>query len=310
MSMIAELNMTDTENMNAIPSFDDGGAHVIVFGNEKGGSGKSTSAMHAAIALLRLGYKVGSIDLDARQGTFTRYLKNRWDNVIRNHTETPSPLHMAIERSQAETVEGQKKEERDFLMMALDELRPCCDFVVIDTPGTDSYLSRLAHSCADTLITPLNDSFIDLDLLAHIDPVTHEIIKPSIYSHMVKEQQEIKQSGSNGKTTHWIVMRNRLSHIDAKNREMVGQCLETLSKELDFTLVTGFGERVIFKELFLQGLTLLDLKENREKPLTLSEISARQEVRHLINAISPETIKGYIKPPKNNSGASVQKAND
>lgn len=310
MSMIAELNMTDTENMNAIPSFDDGGAHVIVFGNEKGGSGKSTSAMHAAIALLRLGYKVGSIDLDARQGTFTRYLKNRWDNVIRNHTETPSPLHMAIERSQLETVEGQKKEERDFLMMALDELRPCCDFVVIDTPGTDSYLSRLAHSCADTLVTPLNDSFIDLDLLAHIDPVTHEIIKPSIYSHMVKEQQKIKQSGSNGITTNWIVMRNRLSHIDAKNREMVGQCLETLSEELGFTLVTGFGERVIFKELFLQGLTLLDLKENREKPLTLSEISARQEVRHLINAISPETIKGYIKPPKNNSGASVQKSND
>ena len=52
-------------------------AHIIVVGNEKGGAGKSTVAMHVATALARLGHKVGMIDLDLRQKTTARYLANR-----------------------------------------------------------------------------------------------------------------------------------------------------------------------------------------------------------------------------------------
>jgi len=57
----------------------EGPAHVIVLGNEKGGSGKSTTAMHLAVHLVRQGYRVGCLDLDARQGTLRRYIKNRLD---------------------------------------------------------------------------------------------------------------------------------------------------------------------------------------------------------------------------------------
>ena len=270
-------------------------AHIIVFGNEKGGSGKSTAAMHTAIALLRLGYKVGSIDLDARQGTFTRYLKKRFDFITSSKDHLPSPSHMAIPRSEADFVTEQRSEETDFLTMALAELGSTHHFIVIDTPGTDSFLSRLAHSYADTLITPMNDSFIDLDLLADIDTDTMEILRPSIYTKMVHDQRKQRLLRDGGEID-WIVMRNRLSHLNAKNKRTVGNLLEKISEIYGFRLAPGFGERVIFRELFLKGLTLLDLKENQDHPLTISQISARQEVRKLVVEIHPEKIKGHVPP--------------
>jgi len=271
-------------------------AHIIVFGNEKGGSGKSTTAMHTAIALLRLGYRVGTLDLDARQGTLTRYLKKRFDYITRNREHLPSPAHMAIERSNCESVGDQQAEEEAFLIMALEEFNHVCDFVVIDTPGTDSFLSRLAHSYADTLITPMNDSFIDLDLLADIDMKNHAVKGPSIYSKMVNDQRKIKRI-RDGSEIDWIVMRNRVSHLNNNNNKIITKLLETISDLAGFRLAPGFGERVVFKELFLKGMTLLDLKEDIDGGLTMSQISARQEVRNLITTIKPELAKGYAKPP-------------
>jgi len=272
-------------------------AHIIVFGNEKGGSGKSTSAMHTAIALLRLGYRVGTIDLDARQGTLTRYLKKRFEYITRNKEHLPSPAHMAIERSSCESVAQQQAEEEGFLNMALRELGMVCDFIVIDTPGTDSFLSRLAHSHADTLITPMNDSFIDLDLLADIDMKNYEVKGASVYSKMVDRQRSIKRIRDN-KEIDWIVMRNRMTHLNTNNNKIISGLLEQISDLAGFRLAPGFGERVVFKELFLKGLTLLDLKEDQEGGLTMSQISARQEVRNLITTIKPELAKGYAKPPE------------
>ncbi len=270
--------------------------HIIVFGNEKGGSGKSTTAMHVAIALLRLGYKVGTIDLDARQATLTRYMRNRFNYAQRTHTQIPIPSHMAITRSEAPTVEEQRNEDYEFLMLAIGELKVTCDFIVVDTPGSDSHLSRLAHGHADILITPMNDSFVDLDLLAELDPDTHKILDLSIYSKMVMEQQALKMKRE-GSNMDWIVMRNRMTHIDAKNKRAVSDILEKMAEPFGFRISPGFGERVVFKELFLKGLTLMDLKENAGTPRTLSQLSARQEVRQLLRTIGPENLKGYRKPP-------------
>lgn len=269
-------------------------AHIIVFGNEKGGSGKSTSAMHTAIALLRLGYRVGTVDLDARQGTLTRYMQNRWQTIERTRHHFPSPMHLAVPPSVQDNVAAQKEEECRFIIMALEDFVPVCDFIVIDTPGTDSHLSRLGHSYADTLVTPLNDSLIDLDVLARIDPQTFEIKAPSIYTKMV-EEQNVKKVERGDAPMHWIVMRNRLSHLNARNKQDIAGLLEKMSDMLGFETVPGFGERVVFRELFLKGLTLLDLKEEKEN-LTISQIAARQEVRQLIRAIGPDRIKGPARP--------------
>jgi len=271
-------------------------AHIIVFGNEKGGSGKSTSAMHAAIALIRLGYRVGTIDLDARQGTLTRYMQNRSDFMNFAGTDIPIPVHTAVQQSDLDHMTARYEEEASFLETALAELGPACDFIVIDTPGTDNHLSRLGHRHADTLVTPLNDSLLDLDVLARINPVDHGIIAPSVYTLMI-EQQNFLKVDRGGEPMHWIVMRNRLAHTKAHNRKTVSDLLEQMSKSFGFELVPGFAERVIFRELFLKGLTLLDLKEEDE-PLTMSQLAARQEVRQLVRAIGPEKIKGYAKPPR------------
>jgi len=261
--------------------------HIIVIGNEKGGSGKSTIAMHVAIGLLRLGYKVGSIDLDSHQATFTNYMKNRWQNLKETQDTFPSPEHVHIDRAEAESVTENRDQERWRVETVVQELSRNNDFIVIDTPGNDRFMSIIGHSLADTLITPLNDSFVDLDLLAKINPHTHTIIKPSVYSEMVRDLKQQRQKRDGG-SLNWFVMRNRVSTMESRNKQIMGRLVEDLQEPLGYTLAPGFTERVIFRELFLQGLTLLDLREGDRNSLSLSNINARQEVRHLIRLILPQ----------------------
>src|SRR5579862_8187854 len=67
---------------------------VIVVGNEKGGSGKSTIAMHIAIALIKSGQSIATIDLDSRQRSFTQYIENRraWSERVGRELQTPNHL--------------------------------------------------------------------------------------------------------------------------------------------------------------------------------------------------------------------------
>jgi chromosome partitioning protein len=259
--------------------------HVIVLGNEKGGSGKSTTGMHLIVALMKRGFSVGSIDLDARQGTLSRMIENRRNYARVSGRPLGLPEHRRVHRSQAQVRATAEYEENEAIGAALAELADR-HFIVIDTPGSDSFLSRLGHSCADTLITPLNDSFLDLDLLARIDFEGRRVLAPSLYSQMVWEQRQQRAIGKLP-PIDWIVMRNRLSHIDARNKRDIQRLLEQLSARIHFRLVPGFGERVIFRELFLKGLTLLDLREDTSDiPLSMSHVAARQEVRALLQAIS------------------------
>lgn len=268
-----------------------GEVKVIVFGNEKGGSGKSTSAMHVAIALVRDGHRVCTIDLDARQGTLTRYMANRFRFVTKTGHPLKSPDHLPIEKSNAETVTEQKAQDGAFLMMALSEMKPVKDYIIIDTPGADTFLSREAHAIADVIVTPMNDSFIDLDLLGDIDLDTYQIKKKSIYTKQVDEARARKAlSLSTNKEIDWVVMRNRLSHLEARNKTNIEKALNTLAPECGFRMASGFGERVIFRELFLKGTTLLDLEEDPNNKLTMSQVAARQEVRSLLCTILPELL--------------------
>jgi chromosome partitioning protein len=257
-----------------------GRAHVLVIGNEKGGSGKSTTAMHIAVTLMDGGASVATLDLDARQGTFSRYIENRAAYAARKHVELPMPRHAAVPAS------GDPADEKMRFEAALEAAIGAADFVVIDTPGSDTHLSRLAHTWADTLLTPLNDSFVDLDLLARVDPETLKILRPSVYAEAVWKQRQIRAI-EGGRPVDWIVMRNRLSALAARNKRDMGTVLEALSKRIGFRIAAGLSERVIYRELFLNGLTLLDLKrEPGGRSLTLSHVAARQEVRDLVAALN------------------------
>lgn len=265
-----------------------GRAHVLVIGNEKGGSGKSTTALHIAVALLGEGARVATLDLDARQGTLGRYIENRAAYAARKGLELPMPVHAAVPLSTLPDRTEAQADERARLEAALEQAVTTGDFVIVDTPGSDTYLSRLAHSWADTLLTPLNDSFIDLDLLARVDPDTLKIVRPSIYAEAVWKQRQLR-AVQGGRPVDWVVMRNRLSSLAARNKRDMGNVIAALAKRIGFRVAAGLSERVIYKELFLTGLTLLDLKRGgggAGPSLTLSHVAARQEVRDLLAALN------------------------
>ena len=71
--------------------------HFIVFANEKGGTGKSTTAVHTAIALAASGHRVAALDLDGRQRTMTRYLENR-DATMRRLEQAAAPRRLRSAR--------------------------------------------------------------------------------------------------------------------------------------------------------------------------------------------------------------------
>ena len=258
----------------------DGQPLIITIGNEKGGTGKSTVAMHMVVALLKLGYTVGSIDLDGRQGSLSRYLANRAAFKAASDQPIEMPLHRRVDSSQRKRRTGDEAEKERFRETLIEV--SACQVVVIDTPGSDSYLSRLAHANAHMVITPLNDTFIDLDVLAEIDCARREVQAPSIYCKMIMERNDDRLLCDRD-PLHWIVMRNRLTHIDSRNKREIIGLLNQLSERLGFRLVAGFGERVIFHELFLSGLVLLDLPDDpaRDRNYT-SHARACQEFRTLL----------------------------
>ena len=259
-------------------------AHIIVVGNEKGGSGKSTTCMHVATALVRMGHRVGALDLDLRQRSFGRYVENRLAYLRRTGLTLPSPNYQDMPEIDARTVPPGENAYDHRLSAAISALEPTSDFILIDCPGSHTRLSQVAHSLADTLITPLNDSFIDFDLLARMNYETGRVKGPSIYSEMVWNARQLRaQAGL--KPIDWIVLRNRLGAQQMHNKKKVGAALEDLSKRIGFRVAPGFSERVIFRELFPRGLTLLDLKDTGVDQLNISNIAARQEVRDLLREI-------------------------
>ena len=260
-------------------------AYVIIVGNEKGGSGKTTTSMHLITALLRLGFKVGSVDVDPRQRSLTNYIENRKQTMAEQKVKLPMPDHICVERGNSGVAQEAQEQERERFEVAMERLLPANDFIVMDGPGNDTFLSRLAHSYADLVITPINDSFIDLDVLGKVDGSTLKVLKPSIYSEMIWEQK-MKRAKRDGGSIEWIVMRNRLSNIDARNKRYMTQALQELSRRIGFRLAAGFSERVIFRELFLQGLTVLDVMDTSSNVrVSLSHVAARQEVRDLLVAL-------------------------
>ena len=251
-------------------------AKIIVFANEKGGTGKSTLAMHTIVALLRAGKTVASFDLDARQGSLTRYLENRQKFIKENNVPLPAPEHTSWSDDIAKiyTLRGQ-----------IDKVINRVDAIIIDTPGSHTPLGMEAMVMADCLVTPLNDSLVDLDILADVDGEAVKIKGPSHFAQTVwstRQQRMLERKPP----INWSVVRNRMLYNKSKNSKMMSILLNALSRRIHFILADGISERVVFRELFLKGLTMMDFRENNlHMPMTVSSSSARQELSKLLNEI-------------------------
>ncbi|MBY0284161.1 MAG: division plane positioning ATPase MipZ [Sphingomonas sp.] len=245
--------------------------HVIVFANEKGGTGKSTTAVHVAIALATKGARVAAYDLDHRQRTLGRYLDNRTATIKRLGRELPMPTYLTHDGDSLPRFTEQ-----------LEQLGEGADFLIIDTPGRDDRFARMAAQRADTLVTPMNDSFVDFDLIGQVDPTTYKVTRPSFYAELIWDARKARAK-ADGATIDWVVLRNRLQHIEARNMRRVSDALGQLAKRVGFRVIPGLGERVVYRELFPNGLTLIDSREFGE--MGLGHVAARQELREMMAAL-------------------------
>ena len=247
------------------------GPHVIVFANEKGGTGKSTTAVHVAIALAARGANVACLDLDHRQRTVGRYLDNRAATAKRTGSDLPMPVHA--------THDGTNEAVFEELWARLSD---GADYLVVDTPGRDDPFARTAAALSNTLVTPMNDSFVDFDLIGQVDAETYQVTRPSFYSELIWDARK-QRARADGTQIDWVVLRNRLQHIEARNMRRVSDALGQLAKRVGFRIIPGLGERVIYRELFPAGLTMIDSKEFGA--MGLAHVAARQELREMMAAL-------------------------
>jgi chromosome partitioning protein len=261
-------------------------AHVIVVGNEKGGTGKSTLAMHLTVALMNYGQQVATIDLDSRQKTFTHYVENRHSWAKRCGGRLKVPTHFCVSSGSTRKLDENEAIEFTRFSDALASVERAHDFLVIDTPGTDNHLTRLAHSMADTLITPINDSYVDFDVLGQVDPATFTVTGESHYARMVREAR-LQRRLVDGARMDWVVMRNRLSLIDSGNKTRISKGLLEMATRIGFRVAEGLAERVVYREFFPRGLTALDDLDDQTLGVSPSpsHVAARQEVTGLVEMI-------------------------
>ena len=268
-------------------------AHVIVLGNEKGGSGKSTTAMHVIVALLKAGARVASIETDGRQRSLTRYIENRAVWKQKTGLALDLPTHFTVPEGEGDAVADIEGREFRAFAEAVSRTEYGYDYVVVDTAGSNTYLMRVSHAMADTLITPINDSFIDLDVLAHVDPETFEVQGPSHYAELVGESRRQRQLVDN-RSMDWVVVRNRVSPTQTRNRKKIEKGLRQLAGLIGCRIADGISERVVFRELFPRGLTALDSLDRQTLggDPTLSHVSARDEIRRLLVTLNLPAIRG------------------
>lgn len=261
-------------------------AGIIVVGNEKGGAGKSTIALHVATALLHGGARLAVLDADLRQSSVAHFFVNRRRWLAANpKAQLPCPVDLALADDGVQLARESDANQLVRFESALAEGLAQADFVLIDTPGGDTALSRAAHARADLIVTPMNDSFIDFDVLGVVDPITLDLVRPSVYAETVWNSRKLKAVNGGGQID-WIVLRNRLASMEARNRKRVDDRVTALAKRVGFRVGQGLRDRVIYRELFPFGLTVADLSAAvRPIPVALSHVAARQELRGLMQSL-------------------------
>lgn len=247
----------------------------ITFANEKGGTGKSTTAVHIAVALAFSGKRVVAFDLDHRQRTMHRYFENRAATAERRSVD--------LATAACHVVEGLAPGDFEALVA---RAATGADFIVIDTPGRDDPLARHAAAESDTLVTPMNDSFVDFDLIGQVEGESFKVKKLSFYAELIWEAR-LKRSKAaleqQRRQMDWVVVRNRTGYTEARNMARIEKALTEMAKRVGFRVAKGLSERVIYRELFPSGLTLLD--KGQLGDLGTSHLVARQELRELVASL-------------------------
>jgi chromosome partitioning protein len=264
----------------------------MAVGKDLCGAGKSTIAIHIATALLHGGARIAVLDLDLRQQTLGHFFANRRTWLAANSAEAPMPIEHPISAAGDALAKAGPEEQLARFEAAFDEVAGLAEFVLIDTPGSDTAISRAAHRRADLIVTPMNDSFVDFDMLGVVDPVTLDLRRHSLYAETVWESRK-ERATNERKQIDWVVLRNRLAPAEARNRRRLDARVQALSKKVGFRVGPGLRDRVIYRELFPFGLTVADLSPTiRPVQMGLQHVAARQELRALMTALGFSGLDG------------------
>ena len=263
---------------------------VIVVGNEKGGAGKSTLAIHIVCGLLHAGRRVAILDLDLRQRSMSHFFAHRAAWTAANGVILPMPIEPDLGDGKA-LARADETEQLSRFEAAFAEAQ-AAEVILIDTPGGDTALSRAAHARADQIVTPMNDSFVDFDMLGTVDPVTLDLLKPSTYSESVWEARKHRAiSEGRHAAIDWVIITNRMAVAEARNRRRLEEKMQKLAKRVGFRVGPGLRDRVIYRELFPFGLTVADLSsEVRPVAVSLAHVAARQEMRNLMQSLGLDEV--------------------
>lgn len=284
MTFEAELPQVTVQKVCAKPR---PASHVIVFANEKGGVGKSTLAFHNAIELSSRGFKVAAIDLDRRQQSLDRAIVNRETTARCLGKELPTPRHAVLNQSSG-----------PLLLQEIARIGSDCDFVIVDVPGSDSPLARYAIALADTLVTPINASHFDLDLLGRFDPVRGNLREPGPFAACVRDINA-ERARRGRPLAAWMVVKNRVRNSELCQQARVDKALAQLAPVMGFEVGEGLSERVVYRELLPFGLIAQDLKRipelGRQKRQASREVA--EVVEHLAHLMAGETAGRNTQPP-------------
>jgi chromosome partitioning protein len=222
-----------------------------------------------------------------------RFFENRRAWLENKKLPLPEPIQLRLSEDDIALAAAPESEQVERFEAAFARGLEEADFVLIDTPGGDTAISRLAHGRADLIVTPMNDSFVDFDMLGHVDPVTMELTTPSLYSQSVWEARKARAMSGQRQALDWVVLRNRLATTEARNRKRLEDRLTALAKRVGFRMGPGLRDRVIYRELFPFGLTIADLSPQvRPVPVSLQHLAARQELRALMHSLGLSAYSG------------------
>lgn len=273
------------------------GPGIIVVGNQKGGSGKTTIAFHLIAGLMRSGYSVGSVDLDGGQLTLSSILRNRQAFRDSRDINLDLPEHHFLSDDLHQAQYRNVREAESWLENIIPDMCARHDVIVIDTPGHDTPLNMLAHACGDILLTTLNDSFVDLDVILEVSPATLRPVGLSHYGRMIRKAASEREAASLS-PARWLVLQNRVGLLRTNNRKMVEEVLSEASRLYDFELLGGLSERVVFRELFTFGLTVYDLERLPGfADRTRSQVHAEAELDALVEAICRPSGQNTVQAP-------------
>lgn len=251
-------------------------AIFIVLGNERGGVGKTTLAANLGVAIARSGITAALLELDGRQRSLARWLERRVATARRNSESLTIPAHEVLVPARFDSIS--LNEERDFAMLsaAVERLDRIADVIVADTASGDSYLTRLAHSLADIVLTPVEDSFAARDLLA------------GGYGRTIAEARRSRDGMGDGRVD-WIVVENRRGAVPGRADGAIGMPLAALAREHGFRTAPGLREQLVHRALFAEGRAVCDATPHEGLRLPLSatdaRVAARQEVEALVSAL-------------------------